>query len=100
MPMVCASACEQLGRFDGGFHLWPVMPSEHWRQQAQEQQQADDGGGAGGGDEAECAVCYDRPIDVGLEPCGHVAFCGECVRRLQPQRCPLCVRTSSTRARS
>lgn len=47
-----------------------------------------------------CVVCLDRPIDCVLDPCGHVALCRACVRRLptaggwsgtpQWQRCPLC----------
>lgn len=66
--------------YSGVFHLWPVM--RHWEVDGDE---AD-----GAAEESECCVCYDRQIDVRLEPCGHVALCGACAAQLRPQRCPLC----------
>jgi hypothetical protein len=39
-----------------------------------------DGGGAAGGD--KCTVCAGNPIEVLIEPCGHVAVCRECVQRM------------------
>eukprot|EP00966_Prymnesium_polylepis_P178200 4126462-Prymnesium_polylepis.1 len=51
---------------------------------------AADAADVAGGGESECCVCYDAPIDTGLEPCGHVALCAGCASRLRPQRCPLC----------
>ena len=96
----------QHGNYDGRFHLWPVMPREHWQAAAAAERPAagargeqggtgsgGSGGAAGGGDEdvdVECCVCYDRRIDAALEPCGHVALCAQCAARLRPQRCPLC----------
>merc|ERR1719460_2371379 len=38
--------------------------------------------------ENRCTVCFDRPIDVILDPCGHKAACGLCAQSLKPQRCP------------
>ena len=73
----------ELGNHDGRWHLWPVVMPED--------DPSPGGGTAGEGDEnAECCVCYDRRIDVRLEPCGHVALCGACAFRLSPRRCPLC----------
>jgi hypothetical protein len=40
--------------------------------------------------ENKCAVCFDRPIDVVLDPCGHKVACGLCAQSLKPQRCPIC----------
>lgn len=70
------------GRHDGVFHLWPVVMSRA-AQEASPGVNDDE-------EETECCVCYDRRVDVKLEPCGHVALCGECAGRLRPQRCPLC----------
>eukprot|EP01147_Barroeca_monosierra_P007473 gene7473-549_t len=39
-------------------------------------------------DEEVCTICYVRPIEVKLEPCGHQAFCLLC--SLQVNLCPLC----------
>lgn len=84
-------------RDSGDFHLWPVMAS--WTPPEPE-----DGGTGTEGGEAECCVCYDAAINVRLEPCGHVALCDGCARRLHPQRCPLCradiVRRVEVRTRS
>ena len=73
-------------RFTGVFHLWPVMPTEYWAGMAEGAAEA----GQAAEDDSECVVCYDRRIDVGLEPCGHVALCAQCAARLRPRRCPLC----------
>ena len=29
-----------------------------------------------------CVVCAGNPIEVLIEPCGHVAVCKDCVRRM------------------
>ena len=71
-----------LGAYDGQWHLWPVMA----RWDAAE----DEAGGEEEGGESECCVCYDRPIDTRLQPCGHVALCRQCAVRLPQRRCPLC----------
>ena len=44
-------------------------------------------GNAGGG-AAPCVVCLDRPKGAFFSPCGHVAVCVECARRLD--KCPVC----------
>lgn len=38
--------------------------------------------------EVNCAICFERPQDTRLEPCGHTDFCRPCVEGLQI--CPLC----------
>jgi len=38
----------------------------------------------------KCTVCFDRAIDVVLDPCGHIIACGLCAQSLNPQRCPVC----------
>ncbi|XP_077296723.1 baculoviral IAP repeat-containing protein 7-B-like [Arctopsyche grandis] len=35
-----------------------------------------------------CAVCYDKPVSVCFDPCGHVAVCDQCC--FKSTRCPLC----------
>lgn len=71
------------GCFDGEWHLWPVMSSWMAAGLVEGSMDAADG-------DSECCVCFDQPIDTGLEPCGHVALCHGCAARLQPRRCPLC----------
>jgi hypothetical protein len=56
-------------------------------------------GSSGRSSLGECAVCFDRQIDTGLVPCGHVALCRQCadtlVRDAAENRhdratCPIC----------
>lgn len=35
-----------------------------------------------------CQICFDKPPEVELQPCGHKDFCSECAQLCQ--RCPLC----------
>jgi hypothetical protein len=77
-----------LGNFDGTWHLWPVMMPAMDEGLSSARLSSSD-------DENECCVCYDRPIDTGLAPCGHVALCEACATRLynsgaRGRRCPLC----------
>eukprot|EP00929_Paragymnodinium_shiwhaense_P024487 TRINITY_DN15042_c1_g1_i1.p1 TRINITY_DN15042_c1_g1~~TRINITY_DN15042_c1_g1_i1.p1 ORF type:complete len:458 (+),score=14.80 TRINITY_DN15042_c1_g1_i1:80-1453(+) len=76
---------DNLGNYDGQFHIWPAM--EGWSDSAPQ------GVGASSGqvfEESECVVCYDRAISTCLRPCGHVALCEICASRLHPRKCPLC----------
>ncbi|EER12096.1 conserved hypothetical protein [Perkinsus marinus ATCC 50983] len=43
-------------------------------------------------DEDACKVCYERPIDTVLVPCGHFVVCSACVLRLDgtDKQCPIC----------
>lgn len=41
-------------------------------------------------DDNICTVCFDRPIDVCLLPCTHVAVCGSCAEACRHQGCPIC----------
>lgn len=80
-----------LGDLDGAWHLWPVM--NRWQQQQSDGAHGGDQSGCAGqavDRESECCVCYDRPIDTCLMPCGHVALCWNCASRLPQRRCPLC----------
>jgi len=38
--------------------------------------------------EPTCVICFSRPREVTLQPCGHDKFCKECAPNFQ--RCPLC----------
>jgi hypothetical protein len=59
-----------------------------------------DGGGAGfeAAASSECCVCFDRSINCRVDPCGHIAFCGQCcdnivataTRSGRTATCPLC----------
>ncbi len=42
------------------------------------------------GDDALCVVCFERPPEVTLEPCGHSNLCLTCLSRLVKRRCPTC----------
>lgn len=37
-----------------------------------------------------CLICDEGKADTALAPCGHHAFCHECVPKLKNGRCPLC----------
>ena len=77
----------ELGDQQGSWHVWPVMAPQDGAATSA------DGGGQAADDQAaesECCVCYDRRIDTALQPCGHVALCGQCAARLPQRRCPLC----------
>lgn len=37
-----------------------------------------------------CVVCFERPPNVTLDPCGHANLCDVCVSRLVKRRCPTC----------
>lgn len=52
-------------------------------------------GGAAAAAVRECLICYDRPPDTILLPCGHLSFCSQCVdTAVAAVRgvCPLCKR--------
>jgi len=94
----------------GHFHLWPAMPDWH---QFNPSAPPDDEAVAIAVPVAPvvaapvrfnittdniCVVCFDQPIDVCLLPCGHVAICGVCSKRLQD--CPICRQTIAGRCSS
>ena len=37
-----------------------------------------------------CTVCHERPRTMKILPCGHDAFCAECLADLPQRICPLC----------
>jgi hypothetical protein len=39
-----------------------------------------------------CCVCWSKPIEVRLEPCGHTSLCHSCAQRIHDSisTCPLC----------
>lgn len=73
----------------GRFHMWPAM--EDWKRDgAAEPREVFEVT-----EDNICVVCYDKPIDTLLDPCGHIAVCSLCARRLPQgpqghQRCPIC----------
>lgn len=42
------------------------------------------------GEDALCVVCFERPPETTLEPCGHANLCITCLSRLAKRRCPTC----------
>lgn len=40
--------------------------------------------------DSSCVVCFERPANVTLDPCGHANLCDVCVSRLVKRRCPTC----------
>ena len=41
----------------------------------------------------ECAICFDKPVQAAIAPCGHACACLECAIKLQeraPRTCPIC----------
>ncbi len=43
----------------------------------------------GPGQSQDCALCMSQPLEVCLEPCGHVCCCRDCARKLS-DKCPIC----------
>jgi len=41
-------------------------------------------------DEPLCVICFERPPETTLEPCGHANLCLTCLSRLVKRRCPTC----------
>lgn len=41
-------------------------------------------------EDAMCVVCFERPPETVLEPCGHANLCLTCLSRLAKRRCPTC----------
>lgn len=74
----------------GGFHLWPDVDLYS--------PEAVEAGSAFVRDHPTfevssnnvCAVCFDDPIDVVIDPCGHIVVCAGCAGRLNPRKCPIC----------
>jgi len=44
-------------------------------------------------DDNLCIICFDNPITVKLEPCGHAKFCKCCGKDFVGKPCPLCRKT-------
>lgn len=49
----------------------------------------------------KCIICWVKPYDMVVFPCGHLAFCGDCwidfseycdLNKKKPTRCPLCIK--------
>lgn len=40
--------------------------------------------------DGSCVVCFERPTNITLDPCGHANLCDVCVSRLVKRRCPTC----------
>ena len=37
----------------------------------------------------KCVFCFDKVLNVALNPCGHVIACTDCEKKL-PKNCPIC----------
>merc|ERR1712187_596508 len=81
----------------GDFHLWPAMPNWHFipcARSLEEKQPMLSRPAPPLRFEVTsdniCTVCFGNPINVCLQPCGHVAVCNACANRLQPPSCPIC----------
>lgn len=42
------------------------------------------------GHSRECTICMDAAVDTVFIPCGHMATCSTCARRLGKRLCPVC----------
>jgi hypothetical protein len=97
-------------RGTGRFHVWPAM--EGWQRIGSAQRTGGstsqapsiaDKSRAKPGDDTPryagliqvnkdhlCAMCYENPINVCLQPCGHTAICKSCETKLRHRLCPIC----------
>ena len=41
-------------------------------------------------DDFKCAICLDKPKNIILKPCMHMAMCRECQKKLTTGKCPIC----------
>ena len=46
-----------------------------------------------GGKMSECKICFEKPIESALLPCGHSLLCTDCALALTPPLCPVCRET-------
>lgn len=37
-----------------------------------------------------CKICWDAPVQVLVDPCGHYAMCAKCSVKLKKKLCPIC----------
>ena len=44
-------------------------------------------------DDFKCIICMEKPKNIILKPCMHMAMCRECLKRLQTGVCPICKET-------
>jgi len=47
-------------------------------------------GSEDGGASRECAICMDAVVDTVFVPCGHMATCADCGKKLNKRPCPVC----------
>jgi hypothetical protein len=75
----------------GDFHLWPAM-AERRRPSAPPLEDMDPPPAPPFHvtQSDVCVVCFERPIDISLQPCNHVAVCRSCANMLSPPMCPIC----------
>jgi len=74
----------------GVFHIWPVVDLQGPAAAEAGEAFVREHPTFEVSDDNICAVCFDRAIDVLLDPCGHIVVCAACSQRLSPRRCPIC----------
>jgi hypothetical protein len=82
----------------GDFHIWPEKPlaqlcrlpqlSETTISPVARSAEASGGRVFVASNQGECVVCYHKQISTCLLPCGHIAMCAACARKVSA--CPIC----------
>lgn len=88
MALACGVVAVGLVVWRGAKHLSSWYTAWVERRQVARFLREQPGGAEGGHVEGSCVVCWGRPQQVALLPCGHVCCCDVCSAALA--LCPLC----------